>query len=234
MKVSELKVEPKEVITDVEYLSNDDACEIINHKSEASLLQEIILTLKATMRANNYTYLTAPQVGYKKRVFCIKFGKADYRTFVNPMIENMSNPCLVPEACYSIPGKTFLMPRFSKVTLWSMTPLGKSEQRTFVGMAATMVEHCMYHLDGGLISDIGLELDDDWYQATDEEREEVSKLYLESLDMRNKQMQEELEENAELKQINDASKFIESVRTGETTVEPLENTDIENEVTQNE
>lgn len=222
MKVSDLSTEPREIITDADILCSDDVCEVINHKEEASLLQEIVLALKATMKAKNLTYLTAPQIGYRKRVFCVRFGQRDYRTFVNPIVENLTCPCLVPEACYSIPDKQFLMPRFSKVTLWSMTPLGKAESRMFVGMAATTVEHCMHHLDGGLISDVGLELDDMWYNATDEEREEVSKLYLESLDMRNKQMQDEVNATDDLKQINDASKFIESVRTGETTIEHLE------------
>ncbi len=226
MKVSDLTTEPKEVITDAEVLCSDDTCETINHREESSLLQEIVLALKATMKAKNLTYLTAPQIGYRKRIFCIRFGKSDYRTFVNPIVENLSNPCLVPEACYSIPDKKFLMPRFSKVTLWSMTPLGKPESRTFVGMAATTVEHCMHHLDGGLISDVGLELDDLWYSATDEEREEVSKLYLESLDLRNKQMQDEINADKDLKQINDASQFIESVRVGDTVIEPLDSEEV--------
>jgi peptide deformylase len=193
--------------------------------------KEIIEKLHAVMAENtSLLTLAAPQIGINKRIFCIRFGKSDYRTFVNPIVENLSNPCLVPEACYSIPDKKFLMPRFSKVTLWSMTPLGKPESRTFVGMAATTVEHCMHHLDGGLISDVGLELDDLWYSATDEEREEVSKLYLESLDLRNKQMQDEINADKDLKQINDASQFIESVRTGETVVEPLVGEETKDEV----
>ena len=103
MKATDLNISPKEIVTDIDKLW--EFCEVINPKSEGELMQEITLALKATMRANDLMYLAAPQIGYSKQVFCIKFGKNDYRTFLNPMIENVvsSTYHFAREVCASIP-----------------------------------------------------------------------------------------------------------------------------------
>jgi len=204
----------KEIITDEVALSNW-AVEIDTRK-EGKLLQEIVLALKATMREHNLVSLTAPQIGYDRRVICMKFGDKDYRTFVNPMIENNSNFQFVRETCSSIPGKTFIMPRFNKVSLFFTTPLGKVESTKLVGFSAWKFQHCIDHLNGMMTSDIGLEIDELYDNATDEERAEVLQMYAESLDIRQKALAEEIKQDEELSQIEDAAKFIISVKSGET------------------
>ena len=77
----------KEIIRDIDGLG--DRSEEIDPKKEGSLLQEIVLSLKQTMKDNDIVSLSAPQIGYKKRVFCVKFGDTDYRTFVNTIIDNV-------------------------------------------------------------------------------------------------------------------------------------------------
>ena len=76
----------KEIITDPEILG--DWSDVIHPKKDGKLCQQIIGEIKATMRANNLEYLTAPQIGYKKRIFCIRYGKNDYRSYINPSISN--------------------------------------------------------------------------------------------------------------------------------------------------
>ena len=58
--------------------------------------------------------------------------------------------------------------------------------------------------------------------ATDEDRAEILKMYADSLDIRQKQLEEEMLNNPELKQVNDAVKFINSVKLGETKLESSE------------
>lgn len=213
----------KEIITDETKLS--DWCTEIDPAKEGKLLQEIILSLKHTMKEKNIVSLTAPQIGYNRRVFCIRFGDNDYRTFVNPMIENNSAFQFARETCSSIPEKTFIRPRFGSIKAFFTTPMGKIESSRIIGRSAIVFEHCLDHLNGLLLSDVGLEIDELFDNASPEEREEVLKMYMESLDLKQKQLEKEISEDEELSQIDDASKFIKSVQSGET---QLDNSIIEN------
>jgi peptide deformylase len=215
----------REIITDPEKLS--DWAEVIHPKKEGKLCQQIIGELKATMRANNLEYLTAPQIGYNKRVFCIRFNNKDYRTFLNASISNTVNITIAREECNSIPGKRFIIPRFNTVEVIYYTPMGEIEARKVMGRSAHILHHCVDHLDGTLTSDIGLEIDDLFDNATDEEREEVIKMYLEALDLRQKELQEEIQSDGELKKMSEAIDFMESVRKGETVVEPINEKKVE-------
>lgn len=207
----------KEIITD-ETLLSEWSVEI-DPKKEGKLSQEIVLALKATMRENNLQSLSAPQIGYNKRIVCLRFGNNDYRTFINPVIENNSNITMSREKCSSIPGKEYIIPRFTKLKFFFVTPLGKIESATLVGRAAQVFQHSLDHLNGMLVSDIGLEIDYMFDEATDEEREEILKMYMESLDMRQKELQKEIDEDTELKSITDAVEFINSVNDGSTVLE---------------
>lgn len=210
----------KEIITNVDELH--DWSSEINPTKEGKLTQQIILELKATMRENNLQYLTAPQIGYTRRLFCIRFGKDDIRTFINPMIENNSNFQMSREQCSSLPDREFIRPRFGKVKVFFTTPLGKVESTQLVGMAAIVFQHCMDHLDGLLLEDIGFEIDDDFDKLTEDERAELLKMYAESLDIAQKGLNREISEDEDTKQIVDAAKFIQSVKSGETIIEKQE------------
>lgn len=211
----------KEIITDENSLSN--WCTEIDTRKEGKLTQEIILALKETMREKGLQSLAAPQIGYDKRIFCLRFGDNDYRTFINPAIENNSGITMSRETCSSIPGKEFIIPRFGKIKLWFTTPMGKVESAHLVGRAAYVFQHALEHLNGTLVSDIGLEIDELFDQATEEEREEVLKMYAESLDLRLKELNKEIEQDKELKDIDEAAKFIASVKNGSTVLDVPEN-----------
>ena len=207
----------KQIITDSAKLSEWSI--EIDPKKEGKLAQEIILALKATMREHNLRSLSAPQIGYNRRIFCLRFGDNDYRTFINPAIDNNSGLTMSRETCSSIPGKEFIIPRFGKLRFYYMTPMSEIKQGNLVGRAAYVFQHALDHLNGMLIEDIGLEIDELFDQATDEEREEVLKMYAESLDIRHKELIKEIEQDKELKDIDDAVKFINSVKDGSTVLD---------------
>ena len=186
---------------------------------DGKAVQNIVIELKATMRENDLWSLSAPQIGYTRRILCIKFGKNDYRTFINPMVENNSNLTMSREKCSSIPEKEFIIPRFNKIKFYYTTPLGKVESATLVGKAAYVFQHALDHLNGVLLSDFGLEVDELFDQATDEEREEILRMYAESLDLRQKELVKMIQEDEELKDIDDAIKFMRSVKDGETVLD---------------
>lgn len=211
----------KTIITDCSKL--EDWAVEIDPQKDGKLTQEIILALKTTMRENNLQSLTAPQIGYNRRIICLRFGDNDYRTFINPAIENNVGMTMSRESCSSIINKEFIIPRFNKVSFYFTTPLSKVEKCNLVGRAAHVFQHAMDHLNGVLLSDIGLEVDDLFDNATEEEREEVIKMYAESLDLRHKELEKEILEDDELKQLDDAIKFITSVKEGTTVLAATSN-----------
>ena len=206
-----LKVDAKEIITDEEklgYRSDEIDC-----RKENKLVREITSYLNATIKENGFTSLSAPQIGYARRIFTINFN-GEFHTFVNPIITQAKGFELSRETCLSIPDKTFIRPRNNDICVTYQTPLGKIQSRELVGLAAIVFQYNVDMLDGLLLSDIGLEIDEDFDNATDEERQEVIKLYLESLDIRQKQIQDETNTDEELKTMLNAVDFMTQAKQG--------------------
>ena len=211
----------KEIITteseNKEILSQ--RCNEVDIKKENELVREITLQLKDTIRNNkNCIGLSANQIGYDKRIFCINF-KGDIRTFINPIITNAKGLALSRESCMSLPSKEFIRPRNSTIYVLYQTPLGKTESVRLDKFSAYVFQHELDHLDGLTLKDIGLEIDENYDKASEEERSELLKAYLDSLDIKSKELNKEIEETPELKQMNDAINFMEAVQKGQVKVE---------------
>ena len=207
----------KEIITDVEKLG-DWSIEI-NTKTENKLVQEIVLSLKETMRKNNLESLSAPQIGYERRIFCIRFGKNDYRTFINPAIENNSNLMMSRATCSSIPGKEFILPRNAEVAVMYQTPTGKVQSNKFKGKASFVLQAAVQTLDGLYISDVGLPILDGWDELDESDKDVIISDYLTSLDIKKKEIDTEIKNDEELSKTMDAINFIESIQSGNTELE---------------
>lgn len=200
----------------------------IDTRTENKEMREIISTLKRTMRKTGLVSLSAPAIGYNKRIFCIKFDDVDIRTFINPIIVKASGLSLSKEICSSLNGRKFIRPRNNEIEIMYQTPLGKPEGKKLLGMAAYVYQHEMDHLDGLLLDDIGLEVDEAFDNATEEEREEVIDFYLDSLDMTANELNKEIKETPNLKKLSDAIAFMTSVYKGETILEPVaDDSDVE-------
>lgn len=192
----------------------------IDPRTESKLQRDITKALKDTLNANKLTALSAPAIGEEKRIFVINF-REEIKTFINPIIVQAKGMELSLETCSSIPGKRFLVPRNNDIMVVYQRPMGKIEQRQLIGRAAFVFQHELQHLDGLLISDIGLEIDDDFDNAPEEEKNEVIQAYLESLDIRRNELHEEIQATPELKQLSDGIDFMTSVYTGKTKIEPI-------------
>lgn len=77
----------------------------------------------------------------------------------------------------------------------------------------------MDHLEGILLSDIGLEIDDDFDNATQEEKDELINWYLDTLDLKAKELDTEIKNDPELSQMQSSIDFMTSVLKGETKLE---------------
>lgn len=207
-----------DIITDVEKLSvRADEVDVRKGNKE---VREITVALKNAVREHNLLSLSANQIGFDKRIFVINFN-GTIRTFVNPVITQVKGFELSRETCSSIPDKTFIRPRHNDIQVMYQTPLGKIESKRFMGAAAKVFQHEMDHLDGLLLSDIGLEIDELFDKATDEERQEVINMYIDSLDIKQKEIDKEIEDDEELKKISDGIDFMTKVQKGEVQIENI-------------
>lgn len=160
-----------DIITDKEKLSIES--EDIDLSLELDQIKRLIVDMKETLRTHvNGVGLSAIQVGVAKRLFIINFNR-DIRTFINPLIDKASG--LVPsiEGCLSLPGKTYLVPRYQEILVFYQTPLGKTESMKIRGFAAKVFQHEYDHLVGVTLDDIGLEFTEDMKNMTNEELVEI-------------------------------------------------------------
>lgn len=187
--------------------------------TEKEELDKIIIELKNTLREHkDGVGLAAPQIGINKRVFVINYG-GDIRTYINPIIVKSVGFNLSEEGCLSIPCKKYLMPRAPEITVQFMTPLAITKTEKLVGVAAFVFQHELDHLDGVTIADAGLELDDKYYKASEEEKAELHEAYLNMLKEKSEELNKEIEADPELKKISDASKFLKEVQQGKVNME---------------
>lgn len=206
------------IITDIEQLSN--RCdEVLDLRKESKEVQRIILALKDTIREQHLTGLAANQLGFDKRIMVVAFGD-DLRTFINPVISNAKDLMTSIETCPSLPGKKFLRLRNQKVSVTYIDPLGKVLMaKDLIGKAAAVVQELIEHLDGVVLSDIGLELETDFDAASEEEKEELIRAYCDSMDVKLKDTQAEIEATPELKKISDAAKLLTKIQSGDVVIE---------------
>lgn len=194
-------------------------CDEVSLPREAKTAQEIVLNLKETIREHNLPSLSAPQIGYNKRIFVVNFN-GDLRSFINPVITKADGITLSDEVCPSLPGRRFVRPRNNTIVVAYQTPLGRAEVHKFLGLAAIVIQHELDHLNGLLLSDVALEVDSHWDEATQEERDEVLAAYLDSIDLKKKVLHEQIEDNKDLKQLSDGIRFLEAVASGEVKLAP--------------
>lgn len=194
----------------------------ISRENDDKLLKSIIADIKKVMRKNNLVSLSAPGIGYNKRVFCIDFSGSEIKTFINPVTLNKSEIKLVRENCSSIPGKEFIVPRHEEVDIIYETPSGVIKTNNFKEVAAYVIQHELDHLEGVTLEDIGLEIESDFLEASEEDQQEIISLYLDSLKNRQEVLNNEIKADKELTVIYDRLKFSEALAKGEVTFEHLD------------
>jgi peptide deformylase len=195
-----------------------DRCNEVNIRVPSIMAEvtKVINDLKETLRANiNLLALSAPQIGYKGRVFCIRFANGDIRAFVNPMIVVTSKKMhLSREKCPSVSDTEYIIPRYDDIEVAYQTPVGNNEENKFLGAPSEVFQQMMNLIDGVLIDDIGLEVLPGFDEATDDEREQIISMYIDSLKTKTDVYTKEVESNPDLKKTNDAIKFMTDVALG--------------------
>lgn len=203
----------KEIITDLDELSaiSDE----IDVQKDNKLVKVISTELKNTIKEKNLPALSAPQIGYNIRMFSINFD-GEIRCFINPMYKPAGPGIIQKESCASIPGKKYLRLRYQIIDVAYQNTIGETKTSVFRGLAAIVFQEQVDHLNGLLLSDVGLEIGDDFEKASEEEQNEVIEAYFNMLNNKKETLNQEIEEDSNLKEISDAINFMDSVRAGET------------------
>ena len=222
-----MKMQSFKEVVDLDTLNSLGRAQEIDYEKEGKQLREITGAIKRTMRKKNLTSLSAPGIGYNKRIFCIDFSDQEIKSFVNPIIQHAEGIQLVREQCSSIPDKEFIVPRSTVIDVIYETPTGMIKTQRMKDVVAFVFQHEIHHLEGVTLEDIGLEIDSDWDEATEEERREVIEMYLDSLDLRQQYLEKVIEEDEELHIVSERLRFIEALAKGEIELMPNEDETIE-------
>lgn len=193
---------------------SDNRAEEISYTKEYDLVKEIARKIKRTMKKKNLTSLSAPAIGYNKRIFCIDFSDNEIKTFINPLVLESEGMELTREICSSIPDKEFIRPRNTVIDVIYQRLDGTVRQNRFTGLAATVFQHEVDHLDGITLADIGLEIEEDFDKASEKDKYEIIDLYLKSLNIKRENIMDEINKDDVTKIIYNNEKLAELVGQG--------------------
>lgn len=116
-------------------------------------VQDLILSMIETMKANNGVGLAAPQVGSNLRL-CVIQVDGELYVLINPkMTAKSTKKVISEEGCLSIPGEFFPISRSSEVQVRYINQDGKASKIKGSDLLARALQHELDHLDGILILD---------------------------------------------------------------------------------
>jgi len=126
-------------------------------------LRQLVEDLFDTMYDAGGRGLAAPQIGVSIRVFVMdaswKQGDRQPLAVINPEIKSREWPMVVDdEACLSIPGKAFRVPRPMVTELAWISPNGVDIRQKLWSVESRIACHEVDHLDGILASSRGEEV----------------------------------------------------------------------------
>ncbi len=138
----------------------EQVCEPVHQFDDT--LRQLAADMLETMYDAKGRGLAAPQVGVLKRLFVMdirwKDGAPEPVVVINPSIVDQSPATAVGvEACLSIPGRTFKVPRPIWVDMHWTSLSGIAQNWRLHGIGAVCVLHELDHLNGRLITETGTE-----------------------------------------------------------------------------
>ena len=206
-----------------------DRAEEVSFQRDGNLIKQIIADLKQTILDYNLLSLSAPQLGYNKRIFVLNFS-GDLRAFVNPYIKERKGLKLYREKDISLPDKEYFIARNEEIVAIYQTALGKVESNKFLDTAGELFQFEVDHLDGVLLQDYGLEVIDGFDALSAEAKQEVLKYYVDYLKELEQSFNKDIQSNAGAKQLQDAIDFTNGILNGTVKLATKEDLELTNEV----
>lgn len=218
------------IIKDENRLS--ERCNEVNVFESRNFVSKVVNDIKDTMKANkDLMALSAPQLGYNARIFCIRFSDGEIKTFINPMITKIKDKCIMIEKdiCSD---KEYMIQRPERVLVGFQTATGRAEtDLSLKNPLSAIFEQMVDIIDGTLFfkyKTIGIEIDSNYYKASQKEKDELHEWYLNVyIPMKVKEMEEIANSDKDIKETRDAITFLTSVINGETELVPTFNDELD-------
>lgn len=201
------------LIFDLEQLH--EICDEINPIDAQQTVGELTAKLK---KYKDLFALSAPQIGKKERVICIKYNDGVIKEYINPMVMESSEYHLVREKDVSIPEKEFICPRPGKILVRYQLASAKPEENILREVVAEVFDRMMHYLEGITLEDYGLEVEGEFDKASEEEQGEIIDLYIKSLKKRKELLDDNIENDKDAKELKEAIRFMKAVDKGEVTL----------------
>ncbi len=130
-----------------------------NSLAEAKkIVQELIEVTKSVDKPwSIWLGMAAPQIGYNKRVIILKESYAHYKVMVNPEVINQKYLFPIFSRCFSLKG-IYLIKAHLWIKIRYQDLEGKNHTEIIKGGRAATLEQELNHINGVLISDIGIRL----------------------------------------------------------------------------
>ena len=195
------------------YLAKTKLIDVKENEEEIEIASERIRT--AMEQHEDLPYVTANQVGIECSIYGIRT-KDDIEIWANPIMARNGNTMILAEDKEYGVENTYYIPRWPKINVVAYNCIKKLVcAREYEDEAACIMQHVMNNLDGISIADIGLEITEEFKNASAEEREEVVKLYIENLENLLNQLEEDLMSDSETSQMYEAYKFVRARAAGD-------------------
>lgn len=198
-----------------------DRSDEVDINKDKETVQEVVENLKTLIEKNNYIALSAKQIGNQFRIFCVNFN-GDIKTFINPMITKRNGLHLSRETNPSLPDREFVVPRNDEIIMMYQNQQGIIEHNSFSGLASEIIQQQDNLLDGILLSEFGLEIDEEFNKASEEEQSEVLDYYMSTLENRDKTLQDTIKSDDKLKVLDDYRRYMEALGRGDIEIEKPE------------
>lgn len=169
-------------------------------------------------RHPKFNALAAPMINRQIRMFAIRFADG-IKFFINPIFTKQNDLHISIETNPCLDDRHFLVPRNDLVGVAYQDLLGTPGETDFTDTAGDLIQQMIQLLDGLWIDEIGMEVFDDFLSASDEDKQEVINLYLDSLKQRNTDINNEIEGNPELKEYKEGMDFLMAAARGDIQIE---------------
>ena len=185
--------------------------------------QSTVKALIAKLKKYKELYaLSAPQIGIKERVIVFKYNNGEmYKEYINPRIFKAEEYHLVREKDISCPDKEFICPRPGKIFIEYQTQDARPETNVLKDNAAEVFDRMMQYLDGITLEDYGLEVIPEFDEAEEEDKQEVIDMYLKSFKTKAEELNKEIEQDKDAKQLKDAIDFMAAAKEGKIQFEDI-------------
>ena len=197
--------------------------------------QSTVKALIAKLKKYKELYaLSAPQIGIKERVIVFKYNNGEmYKEYINPRIFKAEEYHLVREKDISCPDKEFISPRPGKIFIEYQTQDARPETNVLKDNAAEVFDRMINYLDGITLEDYGLEVIPEFDEAPEEEQQEVIDMYLKSFKTREEELNKEIEQDKDAKQLKDAIDFMAAAKEGKIQFEDIPENEINKDLKKN-